>query len=224
MPTHADKASASVQPQGHPYRLELYERSKVLVSSTSRFDIIKVGHTHRTHRGNSHPAMAYSLYDATVSMAIGALKSLSNILTHAEKHPDSSKLLTARLTDDMKPLSFQVHYATFQGQSVAAKLSGREYTEPEDDLDTYEKMQARIQQALEVLKEVDRETTDSHAETITKVARSTHVMEVPVKGVITLVNMPNIYFHVSMAYAILRKEGVPLGKRDWSRGFIRDYI
>lgn len=169
--------------------------------------------------------MAYSLYDATVSMAIGALKSLSHILTRAQEHPNSTSLLIARLTDDMKSLSFQVHYATFQGQYVAAKLSGRDYTEPEEDLDTYEKMQARIQQALEVLKEVDRETTDSHGEKITQLARSTHVvMEVPVKSVVALVNMSNIYFHVSMAYAILRKEGVPLGKRDWSRGFISDYI
>jgi hypothetical protein len=36
--------------------------------------------------------------------------------------------------------------------------------------------------------------------------------------------MPNIYFHVSMAYAIIRKAGVPLGKRDWSRAFVSDYI
>jgi len=168
--------------------------------------------------------MAYSLYDATVSMAISALKSLSQILTHAEKHPESTSLLTARLIDDMKPLKFQVHYATFQAQYLAAKLSGREYTEPDDDLDMYEKMQARIQQALEALKETDRETANGRADAMTQCARSDHMMEVPVKGVVTLVNMPNIYFHVSMAYAILRKEGVPLGKRDWSRGFVGEYI
>lgn len=168
--------------------------------------------------------MAYSLYDATVSMAIGALKSLTQILTRAEEHPDSAQLLTARLTDDMKPLGFQVHYATFQAQYLAAKLSEREYSEPEDNLDTYEKMQARIQQALEALKETDREAADGFAETTTQLARTGYVMEVPVKNVVTLVTMPNIYFHVSMAYAILRKEGVPLGKRDWSRGFIRNYI
>jgi len=168
--------------------------------------------------------MAYSLYDATISMATSALKSLSQILTRAEEHPDSTSLLTARLIDDMKPLSFQVHYATFQAQYLAAKLSEKEYAEPEDDLDTYDKMQARIQQALEALKAVGRETANGNADTITQFARSDHVMEVPVKGVVSLVNMPNIYFHVSMAYAILRKEGVPLGKRDWSRGFVSDYI
>lgn len=168
--------------------------------------------------------MAYSLYDATISMAISALKSLSQILICAEEHLDPSSLLTARLIDDMKPLSFQVHYATFQAQYLAAKLSGREFTEPDDDLDTYEKMQTRIHQALEALKETDRDTANGRADMTTQFARSDRVMEVPVKGVVSLVNMPNIYFHVSMAYAILRKEGVPLGKRHWSRGFVGDYI
>jgi len=168
--------------------------------------------------------MAYSLYDATVSMAIGALKSLSQILTRAEEHPGSADLLKARLIDDMKPLSWQVHYATFQAQYLAAKLSGREYAEPNDDLDTYEKMHARIRESLEALKEIDRETVSSRGEMTTQFARREQIMEVPVKGVVGLVNMPNIYFHVSMTYAILRKEGVPLGKRDWSRGFVSDYI
>lgn len=85
-------------------------------------------------------------------------------------------------------------------------------------------MEARIQQALEVLKEIDRETANGRADMTTQFARTGYMMEAPVKGVVGLVNMPNIYFHVSMAYAILRKEGVPLGKRDWSRGFVGDYI
>jgi hypothetical protein len=218
----ADETSAVVQPLGH--YLELYKQFDTTSSSTSRSHTIKARHIHSTRYRIAHPAMAYSLYDATVSMAISALKSLSQILTRAEEHPNSTSLLTARLIDDMKPLSFQVHYATFQVQYLAAKLSGREYTEPEDDLNTYDEMQARIKQALDALKEVDRETANGLADTTTQFARSDHMMEVPVKGVVSLVNMPNIYFHVSMAYAILRKEGVPLGKRDWSRGFVSDYI
>lgn len=168
--------------------------------------------------------MAYTLYDATVSMAIGAMKSLSQILTRAEEHPDSTKFLDARLADDMKPLHWQVHYATFQAQYVAAKVSGREYAEPKDDLDSYEKMHARIQQALRVLEETDKDTVNNRGEATTQFARREEMMEVPVKAVVGLWSMPNIYFHVSMTYAILRKEGVPLGKRDWSRGFVSDYI
>lgn len=58
--------------------------------------------------------MTYSLYDATVVMAKGALTSLKRILTEAEKHPNSDTFFTARLVDVMKPLTFQVHYAAFR--------------------------------------------------------------------------------------------------------------
>lgn len=168
--------------------------------------------------------MAYSLYDATVVMAKGALISLNRMLTEAEKHPNSATFFTARLIDDMKPLTFQVHYAAFQSEALAAKLSAQEYTEPEEDLDTYEKMRARIQQALDALDGTDKETVNKLGETTTSFTRREEAMEVPVKALVGLLNMPNIYFHVSMAYAILRKEGVPVGKRDWSRGFVRDYV
>lgn len=73
--------------------------------------------------------MTYSLYDATVVMAKGVLTSLKRILTEAEKHLDSATFFTARLVEDMKPLTFQVHYAAFLSDSLAAKLSGREYAD-----------------------------------------------------------------------------------------------
>jgi hypothetical protein len=200
--------------------IELYKTLQSIKSRT----FISSHHIYSARRGTADLAMAYSLYDATVSMAVGALKSLSQILARAEEHPDSIRLLTARLADDMKPFHWQVHYATFQAQYIAAKLSSVEYAEPEGDLDTYEKMHARIQQALEALREVDKATANDLGETTTEFARRDHMMEVPVKGVVGLWSMPNIYFHISMAYAILRKEGVPLGKRDWSRGFVSEYI
>lgn len=168
--------------------------------------------------------MAYSFYDATVVMAKGALKSLNRVLTEAETHANSETFFAACLIDDMKPLTFQVHYATFSAQALVAKLSEAEYTEPSEDLDTYEKMHARVDQALSALSEVDKDTVNRLGETMTTFARHDETMVVPVKGVVGLLHMPNIYFHVSMAYAILRKEGVPIGKRDWSRGFVGDYI
>ncbi|PWN88787.1 hypothetical protein FA10DRAFT_268932 [Acaromyces ingoldii] len=168
--------------------------------------------------------MSYSLYDATVVMAKGALKSLDRMLSEAEKHPNSATFLTARLIEDMKPLTFQVHYATFQAEAMAAKLSGQEYAAPEEDLDSYEKIHARIQQAQNALDTTDKDTVNRLGETTTSFVRREEPIQVPVKALVGLLNMPNVYFHVTMAYAILRKEGVPLGKRDWSRGFVSDYI
>lgn len=65
--------------------------------------------------------MAYSLYDATVIMAIGALKSLKRILIEAEKHPNSASFFTARLAEDMKPLTFQVHYSCLPGGGIGGE-------------------------------------------------------------------------------------------------------
>lgn len=168
--------------------------------------------------------MAYSLYDATIVMAKGALTSLDRILTEAEKHSNSGAFFTARLVEDMKPLTFQVFYAAFQAEALAAKLSGGEYAEPEEDLDTYEKMHVLIGHALEVLDQTDKDTVNKLGETSISFTRRDELIDVPVKAVASLMSMPNIYFHVSMAYAILRKEGVPLGKRDWSRAFVSDYV
>lgn len=123
-----------------------------------------------------------------------------------------------------KPRS-QVHYATYSAQALADRLSGRKPAEPvEVELDTYEKARARVQQVLDTLDRCNKEDVNSIGETMTKYPRHGEEIEVPVKVLATQVILPNVYFHTAMAYAILRKEGVPLGKRDWSRGFLREYI
>ena len=168
--------------------------------------------------------MAFSLYDATVVMAKGALTSLDKIISQAEQHPNAATFFTSRLTEDMKPLTFQVHYAAFEAESVAAELSGRKHSEPEEDLDSYEKMHARIGQALKALDKTDKDTANSMGESTTYTMRRDERVEVPIKALVCQKSMPNVYFHVAMAYAILRMEGVPLGKRDWSRAFVSEYV
>jgi hypothetical protein len=168
--------------------------------------------------------MAYSLYDATVAIAKGALKSLQRIITEAEKHSDSSQLIEARLIEDMKPLSFQVHYATFQAQALAARLSGETFDEPDRKLDSFAKLQESIEQALRALDAADKDTVNKLGEEMTTYPVRDKTIEVPVKAIASNLNMPNIYFHVAMTYAILRKEGVPVGKRDWTRPFLGDHI
>jgi uncharacterized protein len=170
--------------------------------------------------------MAYSLYDATVVMAKGALASLQSIIKEAQKQPNSSNLLGARLTDDMKPLTFQVHMATHQALFMAAKLSGQDdfAGPPESDIDSYEAIFARIDKTLQILNGVDKDTANGIGETTTTVNRHGGDIDVPVKVLVGSPFMTNVYFHISMAYAILRKEGVPLEKKFWTRGFVADYL
>jgi uncharacterized protein len=169
--------------------------------------------------------MAYTLYDATITMAKGSLTSLLNILNEAQQQPNTETLLAARLVDDMNPLPFQVYYASYQAQALAAKLSGHdEYPKPTEELDSFEKMVARVKQAIDALEAADKETVNRVGETMTRVVRWERDIEVPVKVLVERVYLTNVYFHVAMAYAILRKEGVALGKRNWTRGFVGEYL
>lgn len=108
---------------------------------------------------------------------------------------------------------------------MASKLSGREPTSLEDNLSSYAEMHARIDQVLTLLAGVDKDTVNTIGETSapTPIGQD-RVEDVPLKILAMAALMPNVFFHVTMAYAILRKEGVPLGKRDWSRPFVSDYI
>jgi hypothetical protein len=167
--------------------------------------------------------MAYSLYDASVKMANGALGSLEGILTIAEQQPNSEALISARLVEDMNPLSFQVYYAALLAERVAALLSGQEYELPSSDIGTYEEMHSRIARALEQLKKVDREKANAIGDTLVMTDTPQGRQEVPVKHVISIRDMTNLYFHVGMTYAILRKEGVPVGKRQWTRPYLSEF-
>jgi hypothetical protein len=166
----------------------------------------------------------YSLYDATVTPAKGALASLKRIITAAEAH-DNPPPLTSRLYHDMKPLTFQVHYSTAQADKMACTLSGREPTPFQEDFTSYAEMLARIDQVLQTLNDADKDTINRIGETSapTPIGQD-RVEDIPRKIVASASLLPNIYFHLCMAYAILRKEGVPIGKRDFSRPFVSDYI
>lgn len=170
--------------------------------------------------------MSYSFYDATVSMAKSALNALDGMLVEAEKCPNSASFPTSRLIEDMKPLSFQVHYATFQCEYIALILleEDEQYKEPEDNLNTFEQMHERIVKVLKKLDQVNKEEADGKAEKMKEIKIRDQSRLVPFKAIIGQQKMPNVYFHVNMSYAILRKEGVPLEKRHWSRPFVSEYV
>lgn len=168
--------------------------------------------------------MAFSLYDATVTPAQALLKSLNTILLEAEKHPNSATFLSARIYEDMNPLTFQVHIATAYTERAIATLSGREPAPMEDDFTSFADMHARIDQVLKALDAVDKETVNRKGEEVVATPVRDKVLDVPAKVLATAARMPHVYFHVSMAYAILRKEGVPLSKWHYSRAFVSDYM
>lgn len=165
--------------------------------------------------------MSFSFYDATIIAAKHNLDGLSHILEVAEQQPNASTLPSARLYEDMRPLSSQIHLAAQAIERMLARFNGEEHVPIEDKIQTFEDMRHRIRSAYEALDRTDRDTInrigDETAPTVL-----TPEMTVNMTGAAFALgaSMPNIFFHLTIAYAILRSQGVPLGKWDYIQPFM----
>lgn len=166
------------------------------------------------------PAMGYTIYDGTIVVAQGILNTLSHILHQAEQRPNASTLLEARLYEDMHPLTDQIRLATQYSENVVARLTGREPVTFERNPTTFAKCYERIETVLKVLNDANKDIVNQHGDVVgpTKMGPEKTV-EMSAAAYVHSVALPNIYFHLTTAYGILRKEGVPLGKRDYYAGF-----
>lgn len=164
--------------------------------------------------------MAHTFYDATIAVAQATLNSLSHILHKAEVRPEASTLLETRLYEDMYPLPGQIRLATQFSENMAAKLSGREPVVYEGNPSTFAECYERIEKVLKALSEADKDVVNQHAEVSgpTKLGPD-RIVDMSGAAYAHTVALPNIYFHVTTAYCILRKEGVPVGKLDYYVGF-----
>jgi hypothetical protein len=166
--------------------------------------------------------MVYTLYEGFVLQTKRALTSLSHILHKAEEQPDASSFPSCRLHDDMKSLSYQVFAATMQTSLALAKLTAESF--PTDDTSkdvvyTYAEMYARIDKALQALDAVDKDFILEHCEVVEPTPLGGNMP--PLSGVTyACIMQANIFFHVTTAYSILRKESVPLGKVDYILPFV----
>ncbi|PYI06222.1 hypothetical protein BO78DRAFT_397406 [Aspergillus sclerotiicarbonarius CBS 121057] len=164
--------------------------------------------------------MGYTFYDGTIPVMQSILNSLSHILCQAEKRPDATSLLEARLHEDMYPLTDQVRLTAQFSENVVAKLTGRDPVVFEGKPTTYAECYERIETVLEVLGKADKDIVNQHSDIVSPSNVGPKVtMDVSGAVYAHTMAMPNIYFHLTTAYDILRKEGVPLGKRDYYAGF-----
>lgn len=170
--------------------------------------------------------MSYALYDSSILLAKDALNSLSAILKKAEAHPGAAAFPQAKLHEDMLPLSFQVHCVTDTAQKIVARTTGAEpLALARDSLDTFEAFHARIAQVLDVVDKADKEVVNRReGETVTLGLGPGKSAQIQSRDYVNGYGLPNLFFHLTTAYAILRKEGVPLGKQDYQSAFLGKYI
>src|SRR5579863_8306963 len=154
--------------------------------------------------------MSISLYDVSIPIFTLSLNNLSAILDKAESHAEAKKvdpkvLPQARLNADMLPLSSQIQIACDTAKGAAARLAGVPVPKHEDTEATIADLKARVAKTLEFIKSVKPEQLQG-AET------RDIVLEFPKNtlkftGINYLTNfvLPNFFFHMTVAYALLRK-------------------
>jgi hypothetical protein len=165
--------------------------------------------------------MSYTPYDDSIPVAQDALRSLMGILKVGEQQPNSADLPAARLHHDMLPLTFQVEIVTDTAVKMLARLSGSEPVSFKGKLSTFTDMCNRIEEAQRVLSTGSRDLINSRVnETVTMgVSHDGKRAQFPGSALIFGYSLPTIFFHVAIAYGIMRKEGVPLTKETYLESF-----
>ncbi|MEQ1598889.1 MAG: DUF1993 domain-containing protein [Methylotenera sp.] len=164
-----------------------------------------------------------TVYDITVTPLTRALNNLSHILKKGEEYADAKKiehsvLLNTRLFPDMYPLIRQVQIATDMSKGAVARLAELDVPKYEDNETTFADLQARIAKTLAFIEKVKpAQMQGAETRDVTILVRNKPMEFKGLDYLLKWVN-PNVYFHVTTAYNILRHSGVELGKADYLRG------
>ena len=164
--------------------------------------------------------MPLSMHTLSVTTFSRALANLQSVLEKAKAHALDHKIeeavyVNARLYPDMLPLSRQVQIATDIARGATARLSGVEPPPYEDKEQTFDDLIARVQRTIDYMRTLDAAAfDDAAARSITRPVRGEPHTFTGVNYLLQFTT-PNVYFHTAIAYAILRHNGVPLGKADF---------
>jgi hypothetical protein len=165
-----------------------------------------------------------TFHEASIAILINGTTSLLAILKKASEHPESATFPSARLIDDMWPLTNQVHYALAMAGKAVRYVCGLEVKLVErEDVQTIAEMIAQCEKTLDLLKSVDPKTIEgTEDEMINPLIRVDPPLYLAMtkREMISGYTLPNFFFHVNTAYAILRMKGVPIGKMDYVTPFM----
>ena len=165
--------------------------------------------------------MSLSMYSTSIPVFRRMLGSLGAVLETAETHALARKiepaaLLQARLFPDMFPLIKQVQVASDFAKGASARLAGAEVPQFDDNELSFAELQQRITKTLGYIDSLPRDAIEASGERpVTHGAGERARRFDSGEAYLTGFVLPNFYFHVTTAYAILRHNGVPIGKRDF---------
>jgi len=190
--------------------------SLFLVVIKSRRDVISVAH----HFIIPGVTMSLTMHQISIPVFIRALNNLSTLLDKAVAHAEENKLdpdtlLTARLFEDMYPLTGQIQRASDAAKFGAARLSAIQPPSFADEETTFPQLQERIAKTIAFLDTVTPAQLDGSAEREIVIKLRGNETTFTGQAYLLTFALPNFLFHVTTAYDILRHKGVKIGKMDY---------
>ena len=165
--------------------------------------------------------MPFSLFDATIPTYLQILPSVVGMIDLAQAHCQTSglaeaDLLGTRLAPDMWPLGEQLRETWNHSAGAIAGVRKGLFT-PNRDIatDSFAGLKAQLGSAIADLKQVDRDDIDALVGKDAGFAFGTFRMDFTAENFLMSFSLPNFYFHATTTYAILRMQGVPVGKRNF---------
>lgn len=167
--------------------------------------------------------MSLSMYSSSVPVFVHYLNSLATILQKgadyaADKKIDEKVLTGGRLFPDMFPLTRQVQIACDVAKGCGARLAGLDVPKYEDNEVTFAELQARIERTISFLKSLPEASINGSEQKQIKLQAGQRELEFVGDHFLRNWALPNVYFHITTAYNILRHNGVPVGKMDFLGG------
>ena len=159
------------------------------------------------------------MYYQAISQCTQMLKNLESWLDRAEEYAGAKKfdvgvLMTGRLAPDMKPFIYQVQSACDYVKAAAAWLSGQTSPKHEDNERTIDELRDRIRKTVAFAESVKESQYADARERKVKLSWAPGKV-IGGEDYLLQMTMPNTFFHIAMAYAILRHNGVDVGKMDF---------
>lgn len=165
--------------------------------------------------------MTLSMHSASVPVFQQMLGSLRDVLAKAAAHAEARKfdpavLLQARLYPDMLPLVRQVQIACDFAKGVCCRLAGAELPAHDDTEQSFDDLRARIARTLAVIEALNpAQFAGSEQREIVLRPGTPKERKMDGQAYLLAYGLPQFFFHVNMTYALLRHNGVEIGKKDY---------
>lgn len=160
--------------------------------------------------------MSFTIYDASAPVFVNGLTNMRAWLDKAAAERSEADLMEARLAPDMRPLPAQFQMASDTAKNAVGRLSGIDAPSMPDNEASFAELKDRCDRTIAFIESIDRAALVASAEREVELKFPNGMgYRFTGQSYLTGFALPNFFFHVTAAYAILRAAGVTLGKPDF---------